>query len=584
MIVLGQHVLNSYDLTENSDGENSSSVQAATDGLKSGVIHLDSPSDKTIIEGRDPLMKQWHDTRHQVSAMLGSIGAMPIASSPPMDFTWASDSDDIHATTVSSYLHATLKLAASHIPLIRAMNDALDILKTGTSLRLGLGTRNSYYSGNDGLVSRAEKAWSERRPLDPETCSDDGNRSHSCYPRLTLLRSRRILYQAMADQAYLLRSIVVFFHDNVSRAACDWNEFIDDMQYVSQLLPTQTAPALTLSNLSFWINGLRDLLYFVLSQLLADSFVVYFQKDWGGLVTLLKQASQSAKERVYFLTCAFSLSQSRVDSVTPQTPHCQSESNPNDAEIKRNASKLIHQLQSTMEAAQVSLWAFRESFTEEGKPLCDSQDPKIWWSQLKELLSQTEISMDHFEHSFLATSTSGKEEETSESAKKPSCTVNAVSMNNVTEIFVDIADRHKEDPLLNADNLATEEHSDKTLIFSGSGLHKDSQPTGKRDIRGTSAMLSTSHETFHQTMLICDLQKRLKTMQLADEHEVISLNACKDESLHSKPIYRRAAPFFLGAEGPLLTELASALSCDKDQVNLIGRETATRQHNTTVKC
>jgi hypothetical protein len=83
-------------------------------------------------------------------------------------------------------------------------------------------------------------------------------------------------------------------------------------------------------------------------------------------------------------------------------------------------------------------------------------------------------------------------------------------------------------------------------------------------------MLSTSRETFNQTMLMCDLRKRLKTMQLAEEHEVISLDACQEDSLHSKPIYRRAAPFFLGVEGPLLAELASALACDKDPVNIIG--------------
>ncbi len=59
-------------------------------------------------------------------------------------------------------------------------------------------------------------------------------------------------------------------------------------------------------------------------------------------------------------------------------------------------------------------------------------------------------------------------------------------------------------------------------------------------------------------------------MQLADEHKVFSLNACKDESLHLKPVYRQAEPFFLGVEGPLLMEPASVLSCDKDQVNIKG--------------
>ena len=167
--------------------------------------------------------------------------------------------------------------------------------------------------------------------------------------------------------------------------------------------------------------------------------------DWNRRVSSLIQASQFAKERVHFLTCAFDLSQSsQVQTVTPQTPNSQSESNTNDAENKRNALKLIHQLQSTLEAAQVSLWAFRQSFTEEeGKPSSDSQDPKIWWSQLKDLLSQTEVSMDHFENSFLAMPTSENEEEAAESANEPSCAIDAANTNNVTELLKSLVHGHQ---------------------------------------------------------------------------------------------------------------------------------------------
>eukprot|EP00804_Cyclotella_cryptica_P013833 CCRYP_020886-RA/>CCRYP_020886-RA protein AED:0.24 eAED:0.31 QI:0/0/0/1/0/0/2/43/575 len=571
MIVLGRHVLaHSYEPTERGDGDNTSSTDATeridTHTSREEVVHIEVPPEQTITI---------------LSVMLGSIGATPIASCPPVYFTWPLGTNpERKEENVSSYLHATSQLVESHVLLIQAMTDALDVLKTGTSLRLGLGPPTMSYSGNDGLVSRAEKTWLDHRPLQIETCSEDRNphRSRSRNPRMTLWKSRRILHQVTVDQATSLRCILTAFLGDRTPELGDWDDFMDDMQFFSQGLPTQTAPVLTLSKLSFWMNGLRDLLSFTISHLLSDGLGM---DNTNGLLPLLKQSCQFAKERVYYLSSAFGdlCRSSRGKSIVSQIFRSSSESNPNDVESnKRHALKLIHQLQCTLDAAQVSLWAFRQSFTEEdqkkeeGKRVSDSEDPEIWWSQLKDLLSQTSISMGHFEHSFLATRASDNEEEAPDSVGEPSYTINATKSNHGTEFFVDSVDTPKGEPISKAnDTVATEENAHKTLIFSGSGLHKKSrQSFGKSGSGRNSAVASTSCEVFDQTMLMCDLRKRLKTMQLAEEHEVVSLDACKEDSRRAKSMHRQAAPFFLGVQGSLLTELASALACDKGQGNTLG--------------
>ena len=61
-------------------------------------------------------------------------------------------------------------------------------------------------------------------------------------------------------------------------------------------------------------------------------------------------------------------------------------------------------------------------------------------------------------------------------------------------------------------------------------------------------------------MLMSDLQKRLDSMQLAKEHNKVNLDPVEgDIRLEEKQDERHATPFFMGAQGSLLSELTNAL-------------------------
>jgi hypothetical protein len=472
----------------------------------------------------DVQFEQWEETRLGVSRILGSIGAAPLISCPLMSWNLNSSDTGFDGSTIA-YLDVTFQLASSHADLIRTISDALELLSTSTSLRLGLGPA---HFGSERVVSRSEKTWAERQLN---------------YPRLALSKSRRTLHQTMIDQASTLRAMLTSTLDNAEYA--QWDLFISDMQYFSQA--SQNAPVLTLAKLSVWLNGLRDMLSFVMSQFLSQSCIkLVIQPQNNRWTNQAVQSSQFARERIHFLQSTFKLHPClEVDCFTLPTSKLSKD--------KRTgqALKMIHQLHSKLEAAQVSLWAMSQSFLEEQEQSTnsDSEDPNVWCSQLKELLSQTEMTVNHFQSAFLPAPLQN-EEATKQEENLP-CEIGTTD--NIPHTMELVDDTPTNDDVTIANNSSScDEHADKTWIFSGSGVHKKSQPAS-----GTRKRDHDINQMFDQTMLMRDLQKRLGTLQLAKEHEVVRLDASEDNDstvAGSSVSERQALPFFMGVEGALMSE------------------------------
>ena len=520
MIVLGPHATASLEPLDLSE-ESSSSPE-----LESSQQNVVSDSDAadTDVEMSTPVddavLHQWKETRLETSRMLGSIGATPLASSM----------DDIIGSTSSFYLEAASDLAESHVDLIRTLDSAVKTIRVGTGVRLGLGP---VQSANEGVVPRVEKAWVERKLKNDYSSS---MHLQHAYPKLALSTSRRILHQIMVDQAISLRGIL---HSSNQKYA-NWDEFIDDMRYFSEMDAKQNTPVLTLSKLLVWLNELRIMLSFVMSELLSEK--IKSVSDQQKMITLFKQSTQLAKERVQFAESAFDLSPTEKLDSKP----------------KRHARKMVHQLKSSLDAAHVCLQAMCQTFLQEQDQRITSEDKKdayIWWVEFKRLLSQTEVSVDYFQSTFLAEYI--QEKESMRLDETPSSETNTVANTSYSTEHFDDAPI---DDIIDGQNSVRDEHVDKTWVFSASGVYRASN--ARKTERGPHIPAA-----FDQTMLMRDLQTRLKTMELAKEHDVVKLDDTHNEDKsQSSAKEKHSVPFFLGAGGSLLSELSIALKSDKVQM------------------
>jgi hypothetical protein len=274
---------------------------------------------------------------------------------------------------------------------------------------------------------------------------------------------------------------------------------------------------------------------------------------------LLEQSVQLANERTQYLQSAFNLllSNDGFPSVMTSTAQLSDDS------TSRGAISTIQQVQSTLEAAQVSLWALNQSFLEgqdqsTGSP---AENPRVWLSQFKELLSQTESSMHLFENAFLPASIDEDLQNIEEESATAISTINNVQS---TELINEEPPEEQEvqDTVINRHSVSANEHADKTWIFSASG--QQSSIRRKRSEHEPRAA-SRSSEMFEQALLMRDLEKRLCTIRLAKEHEAVRLDANKDDGGDLNAKEMRSVPLFLGVQGSLLSELSSALNGGKDE-------------------
>ena len=287
---------------------------------------------------------------------------------------------------------------------------------------------------------------------------------------------------------------------------------------------------------------------------------------------------------------------------------------------KKEAENIIANLHIALETARISLWAFGDSisnrrldqigvgnvnFRDEqnleygtsnsDEPIrasncyveeCSNNDGEdtgesdLWWSQFKELISQSWASISEFEDRFLAASNENGDHDDSDKDVEKNTLSGSHPIPQCSELISSIGS----DDCINVwknDGPPT----DKILVFSGSGTHKKSQQSFRQHTDHGNIPPPPTHNVADQMMLLRDLERRLKTMGLAEEHEVVSIDICDDNERKSnsspsqnaeqdcadiiantdRPVTKKrvdttSRPFFLGVSGALLTELSNAMS------------------------
>jgi len=666
MIVLGPHVLSHHLLEDDrdceGDNENCNAItttcaeschfngshtaeqkQKESDSTSNTFSPLYVPQGSIQIDGE--LTCRWREARLRISAVLGSIGAPPLAlgssiedqqSTLPIicnnnndiirdNVAESNNMKDTHyLTSLQTNLDCISDMATAHAELLQTMNRILETVSVGTSVQLGLGPINAAGNiGNGRLVARAEKAWVARQLLQQSRGSESNNEAQcnnsmntpknvvGNHPRLTLHKIRNILHQAIVDQAISLQGVL----DAMKNVQCtastktEWDEVTSDLE-----LSLQVRHTLTLSQLSIWVNRLGGFLSFVLQNFLAQKnlrVLVVPKNHLDSLIAGVTHSLQIARERRVFLQSACPCSQQpHEDENNLNDGHGnndgKAESNIIDDHVaqakrqeQRKAEMMIQNLQATLEAARISLWAFGQSYSDQtdhgigsgaddsshqtanGPILQDADSAKVWWSQFKDLMERSCASVPDFEDQFLSTTACNNAEQDSSENDGIHDLPNANDcIAEYSEHVSNVSGIKDENILSNSGEESKYPSVGKTLVFSGSGI-KTPQPLHKQAMPVSSEQggLSTPRvfNAADQMMLLRDLEKRITTMGLAEEHEVIDMkivdNVDGDKALGTAQINRvtpsssnnsnnrreGSQPFFLGVSGSLLTELSSAL-------------------------
>ena len=520
--------------------------------------------------------------------------------------------------TYQTNLNCIYNMATTHINLIQTMNNILEAISMGASLRLGLGpisnTRGNSIGSNSRLVARSEKNWVARQQHQQQTKSCTSNaqsiksnpiaNTHQRKPiRLTLQKIRNILHQTIVDLAISLQEIL----NHIVSSSTEWEDFVSDLQHsIKQSNPH----ILTISQLTIWINHLGTFLSFVLSTILdRDGCILLLLVSDSLIMASVKQSVQFANERIAFLLSACPLCQPKdCDIISPDTGSGISDNNTSPAaddkdslyisrnQQKRQAKQIIQNLQSTLDAARVSLWAFEQSYAEQevigndtassdqvesNHDTAESDDTTAWWSQFKDLMKRSQSSIPEFESQFLPTAVDedAEEEETvveevsdlsayRQATSECSELISKATGEKIPATAADVDYKHPPLPV------------NKTLVFSGSGTKSINK---KRIVMATPAATQDGgispppvFNSVDQTRLLQDLQTRIKTIGLAEEHEVVTdpsaemigtddrIEAEKDEgsaalSSNKGNDKKQSQSCFLGVSGSLLAELSSTI-------------------------
>ena len=453
-------------------------------------------------------------------------------------------------------------MATIHTNLIQTINNILESISLGTSLRLGLGPTSTTRGniGNGRLVARVEKNWVARQqhlqPLQSKGCTSTNAQSKTNIRianthqhqqkliRLTLQKIRNILHQTIVDYAISLQEILKHADSQCKTSTSttnEWEDFISDLQH--SINNTSNPHILTISQLTIWINHLGTFLSFVLSTILdRDGSMVLLVSD-SPLMACVKQSVQFANERIAFLHSACPLSQPQGNDIIPTyngsgTPKSNTTAAADDHvasnigrnQKKRQAEQIIQNLQATLDAARVCLWAFEQSYTDTGDISSDqvesnhdtaeSDDTTGWWSQFKDLMERSQASIPEFENQFLSTAVD-EDDEQEEVAKEKISDLSA-SRQVTTEYSELISKATGEMAAAGVESKHPSLPVNKTLVFSGSGtksLNKKRiiMPTPAEQ-GGDSISPPPVFNSANQTRLLQDLQTRIKTIGLAEEH------------------------------------------------------------------
>ena len=566
MIVLGPHIHhhNDHHVLENNGGDaaepdSNSSANRQYNAFRSssnsgggiadedtGKTHQQSLSDTTGT--RSPLEVRCNNimllqARVEISKLLGSIGAPPLISS----VTGATTEEVVNINTtpntreesVQTYLDNIVELATSHTELLKTMQSCLHMLTIGTGVRLGIGPNNIPGS------RRAERAWLERKLRQHDTA--EAVIMESYRPRLTLHRCRQIVHHAIVDQTSSLHSIACGQRVNFE-GVTDWDDFVHDLKHT-----IESNCVLTLSQLTKWVDSVGQFLRALLSEFLFEETQ---SKSRTATITIANSV-QMARERNVFLQSAFSMSSS---STTTSCEDNLKRATGNKDGIDMN--NLIGALKSNLEGAHVSLWAFEESRTRSEE--CSESERKKWLVELRDLVERLYSTMSELDKLLLPRSSD--EESKDKTDESPSDnTIDEHCTAPPSAILVSDGAGVDDEARYSVNGTKKTVPLDKTLIFSGNGSHKRSQISKDKPARRPvkSQNMSRPPSFFNETVLLRDLQSRLKTMGLAEEYEVVAAT----ERHQSTPVGRSKSqsrqgtdlPMFLGVSGPALAELSSAM-------------------------
>lgn len=571
MIVLGPHIVHhqhQHVIAQDSDDDPSSVDDYNT-------LHSDRSHEQSLSRApmATPDHTQWKkmllQARLDVSKIIGSIGVPLQAFSTDCCCTNDNETMQSHngngdiianinaaqhnigdQESVRNHFNSIVELATSHAALIETMKSCLHMLSIGTGVRLGIGPNNIPAS------RRAERAWLARQLRQHDTTQQAG-REIPHRPQLTLHRCRQILHNAIIDQAKSLQSVgalgVTF--DGMT----DWDDFVQDLTYTMN-----SRCVLTLSQLSKWIDNLSMFLGNILSSNLL----------WRGLYqeTYLRMnisnSLQMAKERIVFLQSAFSL---RNEESLVKSPG------------KKNngpdVNNIIDALKSTIDGAYVSLWAFEETRSEE----C-SKEWKQWLGDLNDLVKRSSSMVKELEDNLLLSSevglSSGGERIDAADESLVDIEDGELCTAPTSAVLVSDGTSKSKVPLLSDNEIERNVPFDKTLIFSGNGCHTISRilkTKAESPMKSRNASKPSSFTTFHRTVLLQDLQSRLKTIGLADEYEVVAATESPDDEVMEIEGRMRShpstsctdLPMFLGVSGTALAELTSSIRCQQGEQVII---------------
>lgn len=514
------------------------------------------------------------ETRLEVSKLLGSIGLPPLTTMTLMNAA----SSHCHHQQV--HPHHVIEYANVHIDLLHSMHSMLDSLRTGTSLRLGLGV-----SGVDGrhVVTRVEKAWimrqrrlQQRLRLEEERLTtaeinvssydndDDSSKNDrhdneitnaimtpqcnghdKSIPKdsapaatktktlvLTFQKLRNILHRAIVDQSMSIHDTLQVFHENVipttstTELFVEWGIFVNDLCYTSL-----NAPLLTLSRLSNYIDKLGSYLSFSLSV-----FLVVDNNDFDDITSSscsdsIERSIQFAKERSAYLQSAGPISHLHQDEDKSNDTAAAAAASAMRQENRATGSVdnivLLKNLQDTFEAARISLWAAvgqsQRTFLDED----EIDDTTDWWTQFTYCIERScaliPVVETHY-HLTEKTVTVNKERRKEGTDEDNAELVNNSGCNNVAEVLEDVG---KSTTLLLDHHSDKLEYMDKTIVFSGSAIGISNNVTQNKRIREKTKSVSSFSDRparaftmMDQTMLFQDLERRLKSMGVVMEHEV----------------------------------------------------------------
>jgi len=535
-------------------------------------VHDDEGADEKDLVNDEPLLLSqdnealcWEEAlsgaRLRACAALGSIGAPSLLVSTPATTVLVPRTKGENS---SHYARFVAEFVEEHVHLMEQMDVAMDCLKIGSSLSMGLGPFSR-------CVGRVEQGQSKRRK------------------RVPLPNARAILYQTMIQQSHSLHSIYCHLMERTFEHTDEINE-IDPHNGLSECVswtviedenmgPLERMPAqfLTLSFLASSRNKLGDMLSNTVSKL--------FESNLGQnstVITCTKDSVQWSKEDIVFLNAAFpTIHDKQKDDQNATDLSIGKRSDP----VHSREEHILGRMESLLGAAHIALWAFQTTsnapFTEKkglvsgnraGSESDVKKDEKLsWWQHIHDMLQQATTIHTEYHVRFLQP----PEADASSNSEGVSMSVESQTEKNNCQ-SLQFEDNGQQGTTMKDQRDQTSK-SDKILVFHGRGTLEDG-PRRRRD----AARDEYNENAIPTNLLFQELKNRIDCLDLAEE-----MDACppshRDEDddnemqyvqkLH--PVRRetsapssqsKSTPLFLGASGNLLSELKGALMDNSNDI------------------